>query len=74
MSTLVACPHCKTSIEWSTENEFRPFCSERCKLQDLGAWFLEERSIKGENALGVDGLDISDLPADMQAEIKDLLN
>lgn len=25
-------------MEWSTDNKFRPFCSERCKLIDLGAW------------------------------------
>ncbi len=34
----VACPSCRTDIEWSTDNPFRPFCSRRCKLTDLGAW------------------------------------
>jgi endogenous inhibitor of DNA gyrase (YacG/DUF329 family) len=26
---------------WSADNKFRPFCSERCKLIDLGAWASE---------------------------------
>jgi len=38
---IVACPHCGTGIEWSPENRFRPFCSERCKMIDLGAWATE---------------------------------
>lgn len=39
---LVACPRCGTLVEWSTANRFRPFCSERCKTIDLGAWANEE--------------------------------
>jgi hypothetical protein len=35
---LVACPRCGTRRAWSAENPFRPFCSERCKFIDLGAW------------------------------------
>ena len=38
---LVACPQCGVSIEWNPENRFRPFCSERCKMIDLGAWATE---------------------------------
>lgn len=38
---VVACPHCGTSVKWGPENRFRPFCSERCKLMDLGAWATE---------------------------------
>jgi uncharacterized protein len=34
----VHCPQCHASIIWSTENPYRPFCSERCKLIDLGQW------------------------------------
>jgi endogenous inhibitor of DNA gyrase (YacG/DUF329 family) len=37
----VACPHCGKSVEWLPENAHRPFCSERCKLIDLGAWATE---------------------------------
>lgn len=38
---LVACPHCGTMTEWNPQNHFRPFCSERCKMIDLGAWATE---------------------------------
>lgn len=33
----VKCPTCKKETEY-TGNEFRPFCSERCKLIDFGDW------------------------------------
>lgn len=36
--TQVNCPNCRKPVVWSVENEFRPFCSERCKLIDLGEW------------------------------------
>lgn len=41
----VKCPTCRRETEWSAGNAFRPFCSERCRLIDLGAWFNEERAI-----------------------------
>ncbi|AFK70172.1 zinc-binding protein [Pseudomonas putida ND6] len=34
-------------MEWSEKNAFRPFCSDRCKLIDLGAWAAEEHKIAG---------------------------
>lgn len=37
----VPCPHCKGPAEWSPANPYRPFCSERCKQIDLGAWASE---------------------------------
>lgn len=37
----VRCPQCGKPAEWTPENRFRPFCSERCKLIDLGAWAAE---------------------------------
>lgn len=36
----VACPTCGKHVEW-TASAWRPFCSERCKLIDLGAWATE---------------------------------
>ena len=44
---MVTCPTCHKRIEYSRANPFRPFCSERCKLIDLGAWASEERTIAG---------------------------
>ena len=35
------CPRCGTPVEWGPASPFRPFCSERCKLLDLGAWASE---------------------------------
>jgi endogenous inhibitor of DNA gyrase (YacG/DUF329 family) len=37
----VACPRCGTAVAWTPESRWRPFCSERCKLIDLGAWASE---------------------------------
>lgn len=44
---IVQCPTCGAKVEWKKENTFRPFCSERCKLIDLGAWFDNSRVIRG---------------------------
>ena len=38
----VACPRCGKQAAWDGKNPFRPFCSERCKLFDLGAWATEK--------------------------------
>ena len=38
---LVNCPQCKKQIVWDSNNRYRPFCSERCKQIDLGAWAQE---------------------------------
>ena len=35
-------------IVWSEEFPWRPFCSERCKMVDLGAWLSESHAIPGE--------------------------
>jgi len=35
-------------VEWAPTSRWRPFCSERCKLIDLGAWASGERVIPGE--------------------------
>jgi endogenous inhibitor of DNA gyrase (YacG/DUF329 family) len=45
----VACPTCGRELEWAGA-PFRPFCSERCRLIDLGGWFSEQRAIPGEGA------------------------
>ena len=48
---LVKCPTCERQVAWTAEQEFRPFCSERCKLIDLGEWVMEEKKIAGESLL-----------------------
>ena len=42
MTITVQCPTCSAPVEWKAENSYRPFCCERCKLIDLGAWGNEE--------------------------------
>lgn len=49
MTTTVDCPTCGTKVEWIAANRFRPFCSERCKQIDLGAWAGEKYTILGVN-------------------------
>ncbi len=46
----VKCPTCSRLIEWGPDFPYRPFCSERCKMVDLGAWLAEERRIPGPTA------------------------
>jgi endogenous inhibitor of DNA gyrase (YacG/DUF329 family) len=48
MVTKVKCPTCGKQVEWTEENKWKPFCSERCKLIDLGAWADESHRIPGE--------------------------
>jgi len=43
------CPTCETLIEWSDKYPERPFCSERCKLIDLGEWAAENHRIAGNS-------------------------
>ena len=38
---VITCPTCGKHVFWMPENVWRPFCSERCKLIDLGAWASE---------------------------------
>jgi len=43
----ITCPSCKKKTTWE-ENPWRPFCSERCKLIDLGKWASGEYRIPEE--------------------------
>ncbi len=45
---IVKCPKCKKEIEYSVKNPSRPFCSQRCKLIDLGAWADEKFRVPTE--------------------------
>lgn len=44
----INCPICKKQTEWQG-NPYRPFCSERCRLVDLGAWADGTYSVKLDN-------------------------
>ena len=41
MTVRVKCPTCRQEIAYDARSPFRPFCSERCRLIDLGAWSQE---------------------------------
>lgn len=45
---IVKCPTCKQAVPWVAVNQFKPFCSERCQLIDLGDWATEAHKIPGE--------------------------
>lgn len=44
----VSCPRCGKPVAWTPASPYRPFCSERCRLIDLGAWASEAHRIPGE--------------------------
>lgn len=52
------CPTCGETIVWSEDYPYRPFCSERCKMIDLGEWASEGHKIPGEPVI----LDDDDQP------------
>ena len=52
----VACPGCGAPAEYSPANPWRPFCSERCRLVDLGAWASEAYRIPVKGVPGEEGL------------------
>jgi endogenous inhibitor of DNA gyrase (YacG/DUF329 family) len=43
----IRCPVCKKKIGWEG-NPYRPFCSYRCKMIDLGKWLKEEYRVQGQ--------------------------
>jgi hypothetical protein len=45
----VTCPQCGGRVEWTPANPYRPFCSERCRLIDLGAWASESYRVPVSN-------------------------
>jgi len=49
--TVVNCPTCGRKVIWNETSPFRPFCSKRCQLIDLGEWAAEEKRISSEGDL-----------------------
>lgn len=46
---LVSCPNCGAPVPWAPESRYRPFCSARCKLIDLGQWATERYRVPDES-------------------------
>ena len=59
------CPGCRRPFRATTANPWRPFCSERCQLIDLGEWFAARHAIPGEDGLGDGASDLSN-PSDSE--------
>jgi len=59
------CPLCRRNTQWEN-NPFRPFCSERCQLIDLGSWASEDyavsETVNGPSRLSSDELDSNQDP------------
>lgn len=49
MPSTVRCPTCRKEATWDN-NPYRPFCSERCRLIDLGAWIEERYRVPTEDS------------------------
>jgi len=49
MTTTVLCPQCGNTVPWQDDRQWKPFCSERCKLIDLGEWSSERYTISDES-------------------------
>lgn len=68
MTTNIKCPQCKKSVSWQGNSD-RPFCSERCRLLDLGRWADESYRIAGksQDALADENVvHITDLNQDLE--------
>jgi uncharacterized protein len=61
MSTL-RCPNCGRRFLATLDHFYRPFCSERCRLVDLGAWMNESRRIPGGTAAVEPAQEDTDIP------------
>ncbi|HSN18378.1 MAG TPA: DNA gyrase inhibitor YacG [Gammaproteobacteria bacterium] len=46
--SAVECPHCGKSVPWTDASKWKPFCSERCRMIDLGDWLSEKNAIASE--------------------------
>jgi endogenous inhibitor of DNA gyrase (YacG/DUF329 family) len=56
MSRVVKCPACGGPSIFSPENRWRPFCSERCRTADLGAWAEDRYRLPDKPREDDDGL------------------
>ena len=45
---MANCPRCEKKVDLAAKNDFRPFCSEKCKLIDFGSWANEDNKISSQ--------------------------
>ncbi|HSH06748.1 MAG TPA: DNA gyrase inhibitor YacG [Burkholderiales bacterium] len=60
--TVVPCPRCGSATTFSAANRWRPFCSERCKIVDLGNWASERYRVPDPTPPDLDGAPAPDAP------------
>ena len=48
VDVIVKCPTCDKAVAWIADSNFRPFCSDRCRLIDLGEWAGGDRVIPSD--------------------------
>lgn len=51
----VPCPRCRKPAVFGPGNPWRPFCSERCRSLDLGAWASEDYRVPSQSPPDADG-------------------
>ena len=69
MPSRPLCVYCR---QRAVEDRFRPFCSERCQVADLGRWLNGHYQVAGEAAAGSDGpgADLLEDPVDDDGPIR----
>lgn len=69
----VNCPTCKKEVIWNGSSQYRPFCSKRCQLIDLGEWAEENHVIAGKSGFtDVDlNIDIEEIDEMIQQQESD---
>jgi endogenous inhibitor of DNA gyrase (YacG/DUF329 family) len=63
----VQCPRCGQNCLFSPENPFKPFCSERCQIIDLGAWADESYRVPVQGS-DPDESENAEIPGDGESE------
>ncbi|WP_088329963.1 DNA gyrase inhibitor YacG [Lacimicrobium sp. SS2-24] len=70
----VNCPTCNKDVEWGEVSPYRPFCSKKCQLIDLGEWANEEKAIpvkdSQQGAMGTE-MDIEEIEAMLSKQEQD---
>jgi uncharacterized protein len=56
----IKCPRCGKQTVFSPENPYRPFCSERCRTTDLGAWASESYKVASDEQISLEDSELTD--------------
>jgi endogenous inhibitor of DNA gyrase (YacG/DUF329 family) len=57
---MARCPTCRAGVKPRDENEAYPFCSPRCRAQDLARWFMGTYRVPGRPAPEVERPELED--------------